>query len=914
MSPEKWHTAGRLVQAALTRAPQERAAFITAACAGDEALRQEVETRLKSHRETGALVATQVEVAAAPSVAEGSANGATQALDGRMLGHYQLLNEIGRGGMGRVYLAYDQRLGRRVALKLLLRQSTRSPERVQRFKQEARAASALNHPNILTIYEIGELKGVHFLATEFVEGRTLRAIIEHGQATLLALLDIAIQTAEALAVAHSAGIVHRDIKPENLMLRPDGYVKVLDFGIAKLTEAAAANSGEEFDQFETRAGVVVGTVNYMSPEQARGLRVDQRTDIFSLGVVLYEMTTGKKPFNGPTPSDVVAAVLKNEPPPLAQHLSGTPAALQRIINRALQKERTDRYSSALEMAADLKQLKQELEFAARWQSSSPSSGEVKRGSGQVGNSANFATRAVSAELAATNTDERAAARTAENSASFALWQKRKPLLALALIACLALALAGWWYFARQRTDSIAVLPFAYTRTAASGNEADAEYLADGLTESLIQQLSQTPALKVIARNSVFRYKGKDADPQEIAQAFNVRTVLNGRIQPQGDQLEINVELVDTGNSAVLWSQRYVRPVSGLVKLQSDIASEIAGQLQMRLSGETQQRLAKRDTENVEAYQLYLRGRHLWNQRTDQSLLKSLDYFNQALALDPSYARAYAAVADSYSLLSFYSNVPQRECYDKGQAAVAKALELDPQLAEPHAALGMMQSTFNWDWANAEREFTRALQLNPNYATAHHWYGNFLLEQRRFDEARQQLIQATELDPVSVPINTAYGTFLYFFRRYDEAIVQLQKTLTLNPNAAGVRAHLAMAYEQKGRWPEALSEIKQSVALSHNNPSMRVRLVYTLALSGQQAEARQLLAQMQQENTGNELSAYLLAQVYMALGDPEPALDLFARAVAQHDEAVLWMTVDPRLDNLRQEARFQALVRQVGLKP
>jgi eukaryotic-like serine/threonine-protein kinase len=859
----------------------------------------------------------------------------TRQLDGRMLAHYQLQYEIGRGGMGRVYLAEDTRLGRRVALKLLLRHSTRDPERVRRFQQEARAASGLNHPNILTIYEIGEHKGVQYLATEYVEGRTLRSLLDRGRFKVSIAVNIALQIASALETAHRANIVHRDIKPENLMLRPDGYVKVLDFGIAKLIEGegeTTPEAGGEFGAFETKPGVIVGTVNYMSPEQARGLRVDRRTDVFSLGVVLYEMITGHCPFTGPTQSDVLTALLSRDPEPLAlQSLTAPLNVLQRlqhVLNRVLEKDRNLRYQSARELAEDLKSLKRELD--ARPQTSSLHGKEAV-----INNAAATVTESVqsfgetemvevqlSGETAAASptteqkratTDETAAsAQTAETAADLVQPPRQRRSSYLVLILFCLLALFGVYYFTQRSApqESIAILPFEYTK-ASRVNEAEHEYLADGLTESLIQRLSQIGGLKVIARNSVFQYKGQLPEPRAVGAALNVRTVLTGRLTPRGENLTVVAELVDTRTSAVLWSQEFVTSTADLQMLQRNIANRITQQLQLRLTGNAQQRLASRDTENPEAYKLYLKGRHLWNQRTGDAIEKSIESFQRAVLLDPNYARAYAALADSYALAPIYGDLSPAEAAVAVKDVTTSALQLDPNLAEPYAALGFIRFHYEWNWAGAEQAYQRALELNDNYATAHHWYSGFLSSMGQVREALAEAERARELDPVSTPISTNVGAVLYYARRYDEAIQQFQRALELNPNAAGVHRHLGMAYEQKRDYAKALAAFQRAIELGKGDVETRLRLARTLALAGRQDEARRLLAELQRNAPPGTVPLYLVASIFTALGDNEQALGLLTQAVSLREEGIPWLKVDPHFDALRNDARFNDLLKSAG---
>lgn len=872
--------------------------------------------------------------------------GQSQKLDGRMLAHYQVLTEIGRGGMGRVYLAQDTRLGRRVALKLLSRQATNDPERVRRFQQEARAASALNHPNILTIHEIGEHKGVQYLATEYVAGRTLRSLIERGRFKLSVATEVVIQIASALEVAHRANIVHRDIKPENLMLRPDGYIKVLDFGVAKLLETVAPDSGalvgpaangegrENTANFETKPGVVVGTVNYMSPEQARGVRIDRRTDIFSLGIVLYELVTGQCPFKGSTQSDVLASLLAHAPAPLIQVLSNVQPSLlqelQHILDRALEKDRERRYQSARDFAADLKAFKQML--LEPWRSnelaqpvSVPSTGTLlAEAKAEVPSAAqpaiqpdagSAASASVSSDITVRPTTGQTATAGLEKTAP--LWRRQRRVLlrtALFLAVGAALAYLAYWaygYWQRRTPDiSIAVLPFEYTQTSRA-DDAEREYLADGLTENLIQRLSQVTTLKVIARNSVFRYKGKMPDARTVGQALDVATVLNGRITPRGNSFTVTVELVDTRTSAIMWGQQYESEARDVHLLQSNLANRIAEQLRLRLSGVEQQRLSNRDTENVEAYKLYLKGRHLWNQRTGDAIKRSIENFQRAVLLDPNYARAYAALADSYALAPIYSETSPEEAAAAGKDAAARALELDSQLAEPHAALGFIRHQYEWNWAGAEQAYERALSLNENYATAHQWYSSYLSSMGQAAESINHAERARELDPVSTPISTNLGATLYYARKFSQAVAQFQKALELNPNAAGVHAHLGMAFEQQQQYELSLAAFQRAIALAGDNPQMKLRLARTLALTGRTDEARKLLDELQQNAPPGTIPLYLVASIYTALGEKEQALATLTQAVALREEGIIWLKVDPQLDPLRNDSRFTALLKSVG---
>jgi eukaryotic-like serine/threonine-protein kinase len=857
-----------------------------------------------------------------------------QQLDGRMLAHYQLHHEIGRGGMGRVYLAQDTRLGRRVALKLLLRHSTRDPEKVRRFQQEARAASALNHPNILTIYEVGEVKGVHYLATEFVEGRTLRALIDRGRFKVAVAVEIAIQIASALDAAHRANIVHRDIKPENLMLRTDGYVKVLDFGIAKLVDggtaerAASASSETQphparaAEQFETKPGLVIGSASYMSPEQARGSRVDRRTDVFSLGIVLYEMLTGHCPFKGATPSDTLAALLAHDPAPLSRYVSTAPLhvlqGLQRMLARALAKDREQRYQTAREFAADLKAFKQSLlpgqsleqhrlpEPAPPSQVTAPPAPAVPTVEIQ------HATDDILIELDSPPDD------TVTGQAASGAWpgsRHWRRVLVLAVVLTGLAALLYWAYGLAIKPSlpeaSIAVLPFEYTKALRAG-EDEREYLADGLTESLIQRLTQVPRLKVIARNSVFRYKGKTPDPHEVGQALRVNTVLTGRITPRQTAWTVTIELVDVNTSTVLWGEQYDSKLTDLHLMQSSLANRIAAQLKLRLSGAAQQRLAQRDTENLEAYKLYLKGRHFWNQRTGAALKRSIEHFQRAVQLDPHYARAFAALAESHVLAPLYAETPPEQAVAAGKDAAARALELDANLAEPHAALGFIRYQYEWNWAGAEQAYQRALALNENYATAHHWYSSLLSSLGRAQEAIQHSEQARELDPVSQPISTNLGAALYYARRYDEAAQQFLKSLELNPNAPGVLAHLGMTYEQQARLEQALATYQRALAVSGESVPMKLRYCHALARAGRQSEARKLLDELQQNAPPGAVPLYQVAATYTALGEPEQALRTLTQAVALREEELVWLKVDPQLDPLRAEGAFSSLLKNVGL--
>ncbi len=630
MNPERWEKIDWLFHAALEREDAERLGFLARECADDATIRGEVEMLLASYGQAGNFIESPAADVALSLLEEDRA----VLVAGQMVGHFRIAEVLAAGGMGEVYLAEDTRLGRNLALKLLPSQFTADADRVRRFEQEARAASALNHPNIVTIHEIGQADSLHFIATEFVDGVTLREHMTKTRMTLGEVLDVAAQVASALAAAHEAGIVHRDIKPENVMLRRDRIIKVLDFGLAKLTpQQVAANDlkGPTRSMIKTNPGVVMGTAQYMSPEQARAQEVDARTDIWSLGVVLYEMVTGRAPFAGETPSHTMVSILENEPPPLSRDAE-VPAELARILSKALRKERAERYQTAGDLALDLKSLKEELTVESRLKQFRRSDADDKE--------------------TATKSDGHAARNTARASASSTTDVAIAPLkssteylvngikrhregvvLASTMAFLLVASLVYFFNFTKgegEAIDSVAVLPFVN-----EGGDPNAEYLADGISDNVIGSLSRIPSLRVISLNSVLRYKGNQIDPRAVGRELNVRAVLVGRLTQQGDSLAISTELVDVTDKRRLWGERYHRKVSDILVLQDEIARQISSGLRLRLSGEDMKQLAKHYTENTEAYQLYLLGRHYFRKQTKEGFEKSIEYYEAVQAVPAS---------------------------------------------------------------------------------------------------------------------------------------------------------------------------------------------------------------------------------------------------------------------------------------
>ncbi len=798
---------------------------------------------------------------------------------GSRLGRYEIKSQLGVGGMGEVYLAQDTNLRRPVALKLLLAKFTQDEDRLRRFEQEACAASALNHPNILTIYEVGSENDVRFIATEFIDGVTLRQQMGHAPMRLGQALDIAAQAAAALATAHEAGIVHRDIKPENIMLRNDGYIKLLDFGLLKLTENSSAHqrlAGESSAMIDTDPGILMGTVKYMSPEQARGFEVDGRTDIWSLGVVLYEMLTGRLPFGGGSTTDILVSILQHAPAPLGLYAADIPAELDRIVALALAKHQEERYQTSRDFASDLKSLWQELEFKARFASSSRlEGGDEER---QTGDDARPAV-----ELS------RASAVSPEKSSSRALASSRRRR-------------------SRKAIDSLAILPLINVSA-----DKSMEYFSDGITESIINNLSQLPRLRVMARSTVFRYRGEEVDPQEVGRELGVRAVMTGRVLHLDDNLIIKAELVDANDGAHLWGEQYNRKMVDVFSVQQEISREISEKLRFKLTGEEQKRLTRRSTENPQAYQFYLKGRYCWNKRTPEGFRKAIEHFEEAIEIDPVYAAAYAGLADSYNMLGTYSALAPREAFPKAKAAATRALEIDDTLAEAHTSLAYVENSYDWDWMGAEFEFKRAIELNPSYATAHYWYAiTHLAALGRLNEAKAELTQAKELDPLSLIIGTNLGWLSYFARQYDRAIEQYEKTIELDANFGVAYYKLGQAYERKGLAEEAITQYRKALYLSINSPGIMSALGHACAQAGKPEEARHVLDELKEMSKERYVSPYFIAEVYRGLGELDKTFEWLEKAFADRSDWLVWIGVEPAFDDLRSDPRFINLLHRIGL--
>ena len=763
---------------------------------------------------------------------------------GTKLGRYEIRSQVGAGGMGEVYLAQDTMLDRKVALKILPPALAEDKDRMNRFVREARLASALNHPNIITIHEIGEIDGVHFIATEYIEGETLTAQLQRDSLSLKSTLEISLQVASALDAAHRAGIVHRDIKPDNIMVREDGIVKVLDFGLVKLTATEASEVDREAEtkiQIKTSFGIIMGTVAYMSPEQARGQDTDERTDIWSFGCVLYQMLTHQQPFQGETMVDVWANIINGEPESILAYRSDTPAELERIVAKAVRKERDERYQSAKELFNDLQQLQTRLLVESEI---------IRSGSGE---------------------------RIAQIQPS--------PFL-----------------------NSIAVLPFANLSA-----EKDNEYFSEGLTEEIIMNLSKLQMLKVIARGSTMQYVKEGKTHKQTASDLGVQYLLEGSVRRQGRDLRITAQLIDGLRDVYVWSETYRGTIADIFDIQEKVAVEIVQALQLRLSPDEKQNLKKRFTENTGAYQFYLQGRFFWNKRSEQGLKTANKYFEQAIEKDPHYALAWAGIADSYSLLGEFGNIPRKELYPKARAAVNKALEIDNRLAEVHTSLASILMLREWDWVNSAKEFKLALELNPNYATAHHWYSQWFLDMDRLEESLQMISRAAELDPVSQAILTDKGLTLYYNRQYDEAIEMARKTLELDPNYAAAHRLLSLAYQGKERFDESITENEKWGRLTGNKVETAITLAQLYAVSGKADEARNLIEDVKRNKLVAEQIHRGLALVHAALGEIDIAFECLEKSYEHHEESILSLKVDPKMDPLRSDPRFLVMLKKLGVE-
>ena len=899
MKPQRWKEIDGIFAAALERDSAERSAFLTRACGGDAELRAEVESLLSAHQAVGSFIDGSASDVAASLLGKNPA-GRTQ------LGQYKIEKLLGSGGMGQVYLATD-RMGRRVALKLLARQHDQDKRHLARFAQEAQTVLTLNHPNIVTIYDIGEAEGTAYIASELIEGETLRHRLA-GEINQREILEIAIQIANALVAAHEKGIVHRDIKPENVMIRADGYVKVLDFGIAKLTDDFASPVSEDAAtrlKVETGEGVIIGTAFYMSPEQAKGTPVDARSDLWSLGAVLYEMITRHVPFAGETAAETISLILQREPAPLGRYANGISGELERIVSKALTKKREDRYQTARDFLIDLRNLKLKLEVNAEIDRTGPP--ELRAAPSLSSGQSTPATVSQSAEATSPTS-----ARHNASSAEYIVSGIRQHRLAVAFgVLVLVAAFVGLGLYLRARNttvaiDSIAVLPFEN-----KSSEPDADYLSEGLAESLLYRLSQLPNLKVSPSSSVLGYRGKAIDPVKVGQDLGVNAVLSGRIVQRGDNLMISAELVDVRNNKLLWGEQYDRKMSDLLATQREIAREIVEKLKLKVSG-AETGLAKHYTENNDAYQLYLKGRFYWNRRTRDTLQKSIDYFNQAIEKDPGFALAYAGLADCYVVP--VNRLPPREAMPRGKAAATRALELDETLAEAHTTLARVLANYDWDWRGAEKEYKRAIELNPRYAIAHQWYGGWLQVMGHPNEAIAERKLAQELDPLSPIVNFELGLALYMARDYDKAIEQFQRTLELDPNFPPANQILPAAYEQKGMYNEAIAGFKKAIPLMGGSEWALTRggLTHLYAITGKHSEALAMLDELKQLATREYVPAPSMALAYAGLGDKDQAFAWLEKGYEERAFQMQWLTVEPRWDSLRPDPRFKDLVKRVGL--
>ena len=746
---------------------------------------------------------------------------------GETIDHYRILSEIGAGGMGTVYRARDEILRRDVALKLLRSEKINNRESRAHILHEARAAASLNHPNICTIYQVGEFQGSSYIAMEHVDGQSLSTQVPAGGLPLELILRYAVQIADALAHAHARGVIHRDLKTANVVITTQGHVKVLDFGLAKrIVEDATEETRSMLSGFQGTD--MVGTLAYMAPEILGGEAADVRTDIWSFGVLLYNLATGELPFTGRTSFELTSSILKEIPGASAI----TNPSLRALILRCLAKKREQRYQSASEVKAALEIL--------------PSSGAPS--------------------VPARQRDS------------------------------------------RRKINSIAVLPFE-NKTGSP----DAEYLSEGITESIISSLAQLRHMRVVPRNSVFRYKDRDMDPRSIGEELRARAVLVGRILLTGDRLIVRTELIDVTKDSLLWGDQFNRQRSQIFEVQDEIASEISEKLRLRLTPSDKKRLRKHQTRNTDAYYLYLKARYFWNKRTPAAFQQAILHYQEAIALDPEFALAYAGLADCHIVLGTFAFIPMAESFPRAKAAAEKALALDSSLGEAHTSLAVILSIYEHQWHGGETQFKKSISLQPEYATAHHWYSFCLCAMGRVSEGIAEISKAEKLDPLSLIILTNFGTVLYWARQNDRALEQYHKVLSLSPDFWTAHWMMGLAFEQKGNYGDAAEELRTAMKFFPGTSAMlSASLARIHALSGLPEEALKLATQVKTQEEAGVSCPYHLAMVYAALGQNDAAFEWLGTAFEAHDMWINFIKVDPKMDSLRRDPRYMELLRRIGL--
>ncbi len=864
MNPVRWKEIEQLCESAIAMEPSSREEYLEEACAGDESLRKEVEGLLAQQSKAERFLKDPAIEAAAKVLAANQEHALERDLVGRTISHYRIIEKIGQGGMGVIYRAHDVHLDRSVALKMLPPEKMTDAERKRRFIHEAKAASALNHPNIITIHEISRAEGIDFIAMEYVAGKPLAQLIAGNGLPLSETLKYAIQIADALQNAHKAGIIHRDLKPSNIMVTEDSLVKILDFGLAKLSHPerdsvpGATKSSESF----TGSGVIVGTAAYMSPEQAQGKEVDACSDIFSFGAVLYEMITGRRAFKGDSNISTLAAVLHDEPDAVDRIVQGIPSEFGSLIRKTLEKDRTLRYQNASDLVADLRRLQRDSESG----------------------------RTVP-ELTGPRWKKRRVI-----AFSSAITIMLGPLLILLNVVGLRDRLLGRANVPEIR--SLAVLPLADL----SGDSGQ-EYFAEGVTDALISELGKIRALRVISHTSVMRYKGTQKSLQEISRELKVDGIVEGSVLRSGNRVKITARLVEAQSERRVWGDTVERDLRDILTLQSELASGIGREIRVKLAPQEHLPLAAQRSVDPQAHDFYLIGRHLMLQ-SPYSPEKAIGYLEQAVARDPQFALAYAVLARAYSQASFSSRA--RELIPKARAAARKALELDDTLAEAHVAHGQI-STIDWNWAAAEKELKRAIELDPNSAVAHRIYGSYLIAMRRFDEAITEFTLAKDLDPI--PGYSNLGWAYNAARRYEEAIASLGIALELNPGDNISRGWLARTYLYKGMYAEALKEFEKA-GLHGDNPE----LVNLHALAGRKSEARAMLNRLERAWAKAQYVDWSTASfAYAGLGDVKGVCACLNRAHEERDAELPWLFAkDPYFDKMLDAPCFLEVKQRLNL--